>query len=311
MKNGYSGVQSFLLRRQVSIGDVFLSTVCVKALKKRYHNCVVDVATQLPETLQFNPHIRKIYPYEHFGKYDKIFDLNNTYENNPCTKISVCFLNACGIFDETDTIGDLWFDQDSADFGKTAVEGEYIIFDATQDDYTGWNWPWPTFSHRFYHKINDVHTRIKNLGFKTMIVGCNNFSHIENADVDFTGKLNIMQNISLVAQHGLVYISYHGGMAHILQAVPMPTVIYYTNHSSEHTQTLNSFLKAIHAKTDCFDCRSRLGNGVPSPWPPCYCPDLNCADTIPIDEMVNGILNQYIKFKNQINERKLQINKRN
>jgi hypothetical protein len=44
-----------------------------------------------------------------------------------------------------------------------------------------------------------------------------------------------------------------------------------------------------------------------SPWPSCYHPEINCSETISVDELIEGILEQYEKFKGQINERRLQV----
>src|SRR5271157_6604098 len=99
-----------LLRRHIAAGDVFLLSVCIKALKRRFVDCTIDVATDMIETLQYNPYIEKFYPstYSEISSYDKVFNLIDAYEVNPCTQIATCYLNVCEIFDETDTVGDLW-----------------------------------------------------------------------------------------------------------------------------------------------------------------------------------------------------------
>jgi ADP-heptose:LPS heptosyltransferase len=295
-------MKHFLLKRRETMGDVFLLTVCVKALKKRFPDCKIDVATYFPEVLQNNPNINGIYrDRDILGiTYDNIFDLNDAYEINPRIKIAVNYLNSCNITDEVDTIGDMWFNENLIKFGSNVCSGEFIVFEASKTNNR-------LQQNRFFPRMNEVHDRIKQMGFKTMIVGINNASNIINSDIDFTGKLNLMQTTVVIAQHGLVYIGYHGGMAHLLQAIPMPTVIYYTVHSAEFTQTINDFLKIINVKTECFNCRSRFGNGKMSPWPSCYHPEINCSETISVDELIEGILEQYEKFKGQINERRLQV----
>ncbi len=294
---------NFLIRRHIAIGDVFLITCCIKGLKRKFPNCNIDVAVDLPELLRFNPNIRNIFPSNSngTGDYDKVFNLINSYEYNPKTQIARCYLDKCELFDEQDTLGELWFNKKNFDYGTNFVNDNYIFIEASKNTH-------PQLKNRYFKHMNEVCLNLKNHGFKVAICGWNNGLDITNFDIDLTGKLTLFETISVISQHGISYSGYHGGMAHILQSIPVPTIIYYTVHRAEYTQTVNDLLKVINVKTDCFDCRSRLGNGHPSPWPSCYHPEIDCTETISVEEMTESIIEHSIKYKDQINERKFLIN---
>ena len=76
-----------LVRRRAALGDVIMSTGVVRELKKKYNNnCEIDVATEVLEVYNNNPHVRNVFHTHEIpevDKYDIYINLDDAYEYNP------------------------------------------------------------------------------------------------------------------------------------------------------------------------------------------------------------------------------------
>ena len=56
-------MKNILIIRLSSLGDILLTTPVIRSLKKLLPDCNIDYLTKIEnkETLEFNPHVRKVY----------------------------------------------------------------------------------------------------------------------------------------------------------------------------------------------------------------------------------------------------------
>ena len=81
-------VPSFMVVRQLELGDVILATPIIRQLYQDHAGqCDIDVLTMRPEVFQNSPFVRRIYTPKNFsevkGPYTRVINLDLAHENRP------------------------------------------------------------------------------------------------------------------------------------------------------------------------------------------------------------------------------------
>lgn len=105
---------SILIKRRGANGDVLLLTPVIRALKTKWPNTEIHVATDCGQVLQGNPLVKSIQPYSRIEtRGHVVFDLDLSYEARPEVHIVEAYSDVCGVEVEKD-----WKLEIKPDFSK-------------------------------------------------------------------------------------------------------------------------------------------------------------------------------------------------
>lgn len=220
-----------LVRRRAAIGDVIMSTVVVRELKKRYgEHCLIDVSTEFIDIYRNNPHVRNIYPAHVMPDprdYDLYINLDDAYELNPVNHYVDSYVyRALGQVD-VDRQPELFADQadrDQVDQDLEQLDRQFIVVHMR-------NWHWASKNVSFdtwLQVFEQVYTETTDVA--VVCVGGDTDFALSEAPLfyDFRSRYN-SQQISYLISQAQCFVGIDSGPFHCAAATDTHIIALLTH----------------------------------------------------------------------------------
>jgi GT2 family glycosyltransferase len=204
-----------LIIRDGAIGDTFCIEPIIRELTVKYTKCKIYVQTMCGVSLIKNPNIEEIgRNMRTRHKYDKIIDLNMSYEYDPLKHIVDAYAELANVILDSDKKIPVYYDLPVMD--KDSLSEAIAINDMIVVNSEG-SWESRTWNmDRWKQFINHL-----GKSYKIVEVGSNPKSYLGIGD-NFIGKRTLQETIQLI-QVAKCFVSFDGGLMHFAQAVGTPT----------------------------------------------------------------------------------------
>ena len=257
-------VPSFMIVRQLAMGDVLLATPIVRQLYKDYGgNCHIDLLTLKPEIFANNPYIRRVFTPESFseakGPYTRVINLDLAYENMPHVHIVDAYaLTSHGAADKIENKRLELFSSDADRAGAKSAQtkdigGDYVVIHMRKD-----TWPSRNLPDATWKKILDI--LLESTDFKIVQVGSSHeiaFNYHPRL-LNMLGKFNVHELREIIAS-AQCYVGVDSGTLHIAACTDTPIVAMF---SSAHHRLREPLERPPHARfipiqpaVDCYGCQ--------------------------------------------------------
>lgn len=255
-----------VVRRTGSIGDVFLTTPVIKALKKKYPDSVVCLLTACPQAVENNPDIDFISDQTMTPMPCNIFiDLDSAYERNFTVNIVDAYADIAEVELEsrvgTPAILQEHMDKIDKVFLRKPNE-TYVALDISES-WEGKRWPYENY--RELNRLLQGEPGVKTVGIG--IIGGYQRSRWIPFDFDFVNQLDIAPTHALLRQVD-VLITNEGLTVHLAQSLQKPTVALYGCTLPEYCNDISlPSLYPVLTPAACGGCRHRkfAGNKIECP----------------------------------------------
>jgi ADP-heptose:LPS heptosyltransferase len=224
MKRQYGKVKKILVQRNAAIGDVLLATSVLPVLRKRYPDCGIEFETSCRDVLQNNRYIENIVApgTSDPSEYDHIFNLNDTYENNPHLSIFEAFARTvlCGA-------DELQLEFDSSDAQKmhahTLLEQYNLNSQKMVAVQSGASYWIKTMNPEFLGKVMGEIKEKYSISF--ILLGSLKDPMIQGT-IDFRGKCSFLESAA-VLQECVAFIGHDSALIHIAKAMRIPVAAFF------------------------------------------------------------------------------------
>ena len=279
-----------LVRRRAALGDVIMSTGVVRELKKKYgSNCAIDVATEVLEVYNNNPHVRNVFHTHEIpevDKYDIYINLDDAYEYNPVNHyLDSYFYRAFGTsaMDKSVELFPSAEDQRQVDdFQEAQGLDKYIVIHIRQWHWALKNMSWDTW-FAVFAKLFEQRT-----DFKIVTVGGATDGTVDHPlFVDARGKLSIQQQ-KLLMDDAVCFVGIDSGPYHIAAASRTHIVSLHTHLLPERIVPQWKAVSAILSTVDCVGCNDHQRRPVSQVV--CKHGDFRCSTSFDADRIANNIL---------------------
>lgn len=239
--------KNILIKRDGAIGDVLLITPVIRAIKKDNPETTITVETKCPDVLYNNPMISKIINDEpDVSKYTHVYDLNMSYENDPRKHIVKKYSEIIGVVAD-DTRSEIYLTEDEIRTGEIINSSRWVAVDVSK------TWESRTWDYDNWCKLTDL-LRKKQYKVVTVSRKLNNGEKIPNIGEDI--RMVYIDNIrkcAAIISKCCCFVGVDSGMAHISQAMKVPSVILYGCTNPEYRQIFDG--KTIPVMDTTLTCR--------------------------------------------------------
>ena len=257
-------VPSFMVVRQLAMGDVLLATPIVRQLyKDNGGKCHIDVLTLKPEIFSNSPYIRRIFTPETFseakGPYTRVINLDLAYENMPHVHIVDAYaITSHGAAEKIENKRLELFssdaDRDRAKSVQTKdISGDYVVIHMRKD-----TWPSRNLPDATWKKILDILLECTDL--KIVQVGSTHeiaFDYHPRL-LNMLGKFSIHELREIIAG-AQCYVGVDSGTLHIAACTDTPIIAMFSSAHHRLREPLERQPKArfipIHPAVDCYGCQ--------------------------------------------------------
>lgn len=236
-----------VIRRQMALGDVILTTPIIRAIKQSNPLSDIHVETNFPEVFQNNPYALQAAKELPIMKDQLVVDLNGSYEDTPMVHILESY-------EETAR---------KAVPGMGSVEWKTELFPGKSEiqwaqamrariggikacvihgDFN--HWPGKNLPD---HVLEEVASHLRKSGWMVVLVGTNPRQKPIGCDLDLTGKTTVLQLAALLSRVDL-FIGPDSGCLHVAQAAGCPAISAFGVTSSRFILTHGS--KAVGLDAD-------------------------------------------------------------
>jgi ADP-heptose:LPS heptosyltransferase len=257
-------IPSYLIIRQLALGDVLLTTPIVRQLHKDHSgHCNIDVLTMKPEIFANSPYIRNVYTPQSFStinnNYTHIINLDLAYENQPHLHIVDAYAmvshgSAGKVIDKRLEL----FPNDSDKLrAKSLIESvisdDYVVVHMRKD-----TWPSRNLSEATWRSIIDLLLQSSDL--KIVQVGSLHeisFDYHERL-LNFLGEVNIHE-LREVISGAKCYIGIDSGTLHVAACTETPIISMFSSAHHRLREPLDRPFLArfipIQPHIDCYGCQ--------------------------------------------------------
>lgn len=207
-----------VVKRSYAVGDVLLTTPIIRALKKLWPLCPIDVETGAPDIFKGNPYVRRAASKIGIQPQALVIDLNGAYEKTPGIPVLASYARvaaSAGLeYAMVEPYLDLYFQPSDA---PTLPEGPWAALHVGPTTWPGRTWPldrWAT-----------VAERLTAAGWKVLLFGEKGPEKIPHA-LDKRGQKGFQELAGLLIQCAL-FIGLDSFPSHAAAAVCTPAVVLF------------------------------------------------------------------------------------
>lgn len=269
-----------LIIRGGALGDVIMTTPIIRELYNTYDGYVdIYVHTGCPDVFKNSPYVTGINP-EIPHHYDAVYNLTQSYENNPAVHAVMAY--------RWSVFGNGELDDYSLELHPTTADQEkidalayknYIVIHMRQH-----NWPSRNLRPEFFKALI-----VKILAETDLTVVQVGGEH----ELAFTGNARVVNDLGKYSIHELAYlidtarafIGVDGGLIHVAACTNTPMLAFFTSCKAEYRKPLRgSKFYPLEANIDCYGCQ--VHNPVPCTEFICTRGDVACIDAFDVDYVV-------------------------
>lgn len=204
-----------IVKRSYAVGDVLLTTPIIRALKKLWPLCPIDVETNFPDIFKGNPCVRRAAPKIGITPGAWVIDLNGAYEKTPMIPVLSSYARAAGLeSSQIEPYLDLYCQPGDA---PTLPEGPWAALHVGPTTWPGRTWPLDRWAQ--------VADRLRSAGWKVMLFGEKGPEKIA-CDADYRGQKGFQELAALLLQCA-VFIGLDSFPSHAAAAMCTPSVVLY------------------------------------------------------------------------------------
>jgi ADP-heptose:LPS heptosyltransferase len=206
-----------LVQREAAIGDVLLTTPVLRALRLKWPEARITVATMFPELFRDNPDVQRAVKKPPREAFDQSIDLNLSYERAPGLHIVDAYASLCGVRCE-DRRPRIYPNEQDRAFAGGLLQGKgWASVHAGPSAWPGRHWP--------PEKFDLVSRELRAEGWKVALVGAPNPAMIEH-DLDLRGKTSIHQ-LAAIMEHSDLFLGVDSFPMHLAAAFKRPLVAIF------------------------------------------------------------------------------------
>jgi len=247
--------RTIVIKRSASLGDVFLITPVIEALKLKEPDSVIMVMTQYPQAIEANNDIDYLAPLNHPIPCDEFINLDYAYEKDFTRHIVDAYADVAGVKLKRKT-GILYVSQEDKELVDSLLPdnwGKSITIDYS-DTWGGKAWD--------KEKYNELSALIKPDGYKIIGIGLgHNTGKNYSPELNLVNALTPLQTGMVIAKSAL-FIGHEGLLVHFAQAVKVPAVALYGCTTPELVNTMTPILHTVVSPAACRGCRHRYAAGT-------------------------------------------------
>jgi ADP-heptose:LPS heptosyltransferase len=247
--------KNILVVRPAALGDVIMATGIVRALKQRYPQAAIDVATNDFEVFRNSTRIRYAGPAHRFDRsqYDLVVDLEMAYELNPRMHTIDAYAAKAGIDPATTDLHTELFVQPEhhAFLAQVGLPEKFVVVHQRHHPWTSRNLP------RIFHidLMNEIFSQTGHAVVQIGSKGDHTFGTIDGLLYDLTRHLSLHQTAALISR-ARAFIGVDGGPMHIAATTNTPIIGLFTSVKSQYREPRNRNAPYIGIASDieCYGC---------------------------------------------------------
>lgn len=204
-----------VFKRRFAVGDVLLMTPIIRAMKKLWPLCPIDVETGSPDIFKGNPYVRRAAVKIGIQPNALVIDLNGTYERTPGIPVLAAYAKAAGLdYDQIEPFLDLYFNDGDA---PLLPEGTWAALHVGPTTWPGRTWPLDRWAQ--------LADRLSKAGWKVLLFGEPGPERI-TCHLDKRGQKGFQELAGLLMQCAL-FVGLDSFPSHAAAAVCTPSVVLY------------------------------------------------------------------------------------
>ena len=257
-------VPSFMVVRQLAMGDVLLATPIIRQLYQDHAGqCDIDVLTMKPEIFENNPYVRRVYTPQTFseakGPYARVINLDLAYENMPHVHVVDAYaMTSHGAADKIENKRLELFPSDAdrarAKLVQTSdIAGDYVVIHMRKD-----TWPSRNLPDATWKQILDI--LLESTDFKIVQVGSTHeiaFDYHPRL-LNMLGGFNIHELREIIAG-AKCYVGVDSGTLHVAACTDTPVIAMFSSAHHRLREPLERPPQArfipIQPQVDCYGCQ--------------------------------------------------------
>ena len=273
--------RTIIVKRQGSIGDVFLTTPILRTLRAQNPRDEILVMTQAPQMLLACSDLDGFVPWGQPYSCDWLIDLDYAYEKDFRKHIIEAYSEVSGITPHYNR-GILYVDKARMDKVLMMIKGIKRPFMVLELSDMMDNWPM-----KQWQRYNELIPSLKEMGYAVVGIGKDDKGRNKSikTDIDLLNMFDPLESAVVMSQAAL-FIGHEGLLSHIAQTLKIQSIILYGCSSPEYTSDLSlSELHPIISPVGCQGCRHVQNAGVGV-----ICPRENiCMEAITVDMVLDAI----------------------
>ncbi len=204
-----------IFKRRFAVGDVLLMTPVIRAMKKLWPLCPIDVETTAPEIFKGNPYVRRASPKIGIQPNAMVVDLNGAYERTPAIPVLASYARVAGLeYDQIEQYLDLYHEPGDA---PVLEGGPWVALHVGPTTWPGRTWPLDRWA--------EVADRLSKAGWKILLFGDRGPQVIAH-DRDYRGQKGFQELAALLIQCSL-FVGLDSFPSHAAAAVCTPSVVLF------------------------------------------------------------------------------------
>ncbi len=204
-----------IVKRKFAVGDVLLTTPIIRALKKLWPLCPIDVETNAPDIFKGNPHVRRAAPKIGLQPNAWVIELNGAYERTPNIHVLASYARVAGLeMSQIEQHLDLYFNASDA---KLLPTGRWVALHVGPTTWPGRTWPLDRWAV--------VAERLRSDGWKVLLLGEKGKEVIAH-DADYRGQKGFQELAALLIQCSL-FVGLDSFPSHAAASVCTPSVVLF------------------------------------------------------------------------------------
>ncbi len=208
-----------IVKRNFAVGDVLLTTPIIRALKKLWPLCPIDVETGAPDVFKGNRHVRRAAPKIGLQPGALVIDLNGAYEKTPGIPVLASYARVAGQATGLEySMIEPFLDLNFSPTDARSLEGNWAALHVGPTTWAGKNWPMARWA--------EVANRLRASGYKVILFGSKDKPAAIPNDLDMRSQKGIQELAALLVQCRL-FVGLDSFPAHAAASVCTPSVVLY------------------------------------------------------------------------------------
>lgn len=271
-----------LIIRKEGKGDVLFVSPVVAKIKRNWPNCVITLHTDYPELFQFNHNVDiAIKSRKDTGKFDYVFDLTLSYENNPKCHVIDAYAKTCGLSEISDKTLQLNFSEKEKESLSLTWDTSLSPYAVVHPGPVGW-WKGREWEHA---KFKEVIQYLLDKGLRVMVVGYDGFNpEFKHATAHFAGGSLVL---AALMKEATLFVGIESFPSNVAQSQGVKSVVLFGCIAPEYRLVDPSRSLAVVGRANCTG--KHHDHPVPAVSATC---DGACMDTITVSMVTQAIDSQ-------------------